>query len=106
LRTSVPEGKPISKPVEVGEYAFIGAGSIILKGVSIGKYSVIGAGSVVTKNVPDGEIWGGNPAKKIGSFDEYVTLRKEKNENLLYPGNEYAINFIWDKFYNEKNKKV
>ncbi|MBQ7290379.1 MAG: acyltransferase [Clostridia bacterium] len=66
LRTSVPEGKPVSKPVEIGEYAFIGAGSIILKGVSIGKYSVIGAGSVVTKNVPDGEIWGGNPAKRIG----------------------------------------
>ncbi len=45
--------------------AFIGARSIILKGVTIGEKSVIGAGSVVTKNVPDGEIWGGNPAKFI-----------------------------------------
>jgi len=48
------------------DYAFIGAGSYILKGVTVGKYSIIGAGSVVTKDVPQGEIWAGNPAKKIG----------------------------------------
>ena len=31
----------------------------------IGKGSIIGMGSVVTKNVPAGEIWIGNPAKKM-----------------------------------------
>ena len=45
--------------------ASIGAGAVILPGIIIGKDAVIGAGSVVTKNVPDGEIWVGNPAKRI-----------------------------------------
>lgn len=67
-RTAKPEIINVAtKPIVIEDYAFIGAGSYILKGVTIGKYSVIGAGSVVTKDVPQGEIWGGNPAKKIGT---------------------------------------
>lgn len=54
-----------AKPVEIGNGAFIGSGSIVLKGVHIGARSVIGAGSVVTKDVPAGEVWAGNPAKLI-----------------------------------------
>lgn len=42
----------------------IGANATILPGVVIGEYATIGAGSVVTKNVPEGEIWYGNPARK------------------------------------------
>lgn len=53
------------KPIRICEGAFIGAGCFILKGVTIGKHSIIGAGSVVTKDIPDGEVWAGNPAKKI-----------------------------------------
>ncbi|MEL6918955.1 MAG: acyltransferase [Bacteroidota bacterium] len=56
---------PVSKPVVIKDYAFIGAHSIILKGVTIGTKSIIGASSVVTKSVPDGEIWAGNPARFI-----------------------------------------
>ena len=51
-----------SRPVEICDNAFIGAGSIILKGVRIGYNSIVGAGAVVTKSIPDNEIWGGNPA--------------------------------------------
>ena len=73
-RTAKPEiANVATKPVVIDDYAFIGAGSYILKGVSVGKYSVVGAGSVVTKNIPKGEIWGGNPAKKIGT----VSLENE-----------------------------
>ena len=56
---------PINKEIYIGDYSFIGAHSIILKGVKIGERCIIGAGSVVTKSIPDGEIWGGNPAKFI-----------------------------------------
>ena len=51
--------------VIVGENAIVGANSTILPGISIGKGAIIGSGSVVTKNVPEGEVWVGNPAKKI-----------------------------------------
>ena len=61
---------PVSKPVAIGEDVFIGTGAIILKGVSVGDRAIIGAGSVVTKNVPAGEVWGGNPARKIGVAPE------------------------------------
>ena len=56
---------PMNKPIEIGDYCFIGAHSIILKGVTIGDKSIIGAGSIVTKSIPECEIWGGNPAKFI-----------------------------------------
>ena len=52
---------------------------MILKGVTIGARAVIGAGSVVTKDVPDGEIWAGNPAKRIHSehTENTAELREE-----------------------------
>jgi acetyltransferase-like isoleucine patch superfamily enzyme len=56
---------PINNRVIIKDYAFVGAHSIILKGAVIGEKSIVGAGSVVTKSIPDGEIWGGNPAKFI-----------------------------------------
>ena len=64
-RNSLNDDTVKTAPVLIKKGAFIGARSIILKGVTIGEYSVIGAGSVVTKSVPDGEMWGGNPARFI-----------------------------------------
>lgn len=58
-----------SYPVVIKKGAFVGTGSIILKGVTIGEKSVIAAGSVVTCNVPDGELWGGVPARYIKKVD-------------------------------------
>ena len=45
--------------------ASIGAGSTILPGLTIGENAIIGAGSVVTKSVAAGELWVGNPARKV-----------------------------------------
>lgn len=56
---------PCAKSIYIGDGAFIGGNSIILKGVKIGKNSVVGAGSVVTRDIPDGEIWAGNPVRRI-----------------------------------------
>lgn len=41
------------------------ANSCIIGGITLGEGCVIGAGSVVVKSVPRGEIWAGNPAKRI-----------------------------------------
>ena len=74
FRIGNKQGNPIIKPVIIEEGAFIGTMCIILKGVRIGKHSIVGAGSVVTNNVPDGEIWAGNPAKRIGYIRDKVRL--------------------------------
>jgi len=44
--------------------ASLGAGTIVIPGITIGEYARIGAGSVVTKDIPGGELWFGNPASK------------------------------------------
>jgi len=49
--------------------ATIGANSTIIAGNKIGEYSFIGAGSVVTKDIPNNTVWYGNPAKMKG----YIT---------------------------------
>ncbi len=51
--------------IVIKDHAFIGARTIITKGVTIGEKSIVAAGSVVVCNIPDGQIWGGNPAKFI-----------------------------------------
>jgi acetyltransferase-like isoleucine patch superfamily enzyme len=57
---------PISAPVEISDYCFIGPRAIILPGVKIGKGAVVAAGAVVTKEVDEFSIVGGVPAKVIG----------------------------------------
>lgn len=44
----------------------IGANATIVCGTTIGQYALIGAGSVVTKNVPDFALYVGVPAKLLG----------------------------------------
>jgi len=53
--------------------ASIGANCVILPGLTIGEYALVGAGSVVTKDVPDFAIVTGNP----GSVTGYRTLKTE-----------------------------
>ena len=54
--------------VIIGSDVWLGGGVIILKGVHIADHCVIAAGSVVTKSVqPPYSIWGGVPARFLGS---------------------------------------
>lgn len=43
--------------------ASIGSGATLLCGITIGEYAVVGAGSVVTKDVPPYAVVAGNPAR-------------------------------------------
>ena len=52
-------------PTRVETGATIGSGATLLCGVTIGAGAVVGAGSVVTKSVPPGEVWAGNPARRL-----------------------------------------
>jgi len=50
--------------------ASIGANATIVCGVTIGEYALVGAGSVVTKDVPPFALVVGNPGKIIGKVDK------------------------------------
>lgn len=67
----------VCKPVHIGKGAWIGAGSTILPGVTVGDYAIVGAGSIVTKDVPPYAVAVGSPAKVIKYLD------KEKFKELF-----------------------
>ncbi|MGB8466975.1 MAG: hypothetical protein WCE49_18665, partial [Terrimicrobiaceae bacterium] len=58
--------------IRLGNNVTIGAHSIVVArsntDLTIGDGSVLGAGSVLTKSIPAGEVWIGNPAKKLRSI--------------------------------------
>ena len=54
------------RPTVVKNGATLGANCTIVCGVNIGRYAFVGAGAVVNKNVPDHALVVGNPAKHIG----------------------------------------
>jgi len=53
-------------PTLVKYGASIGAGSVILCGVTIGDFALVGAGSMVTRDVPPHALVYGNPARQHG----------------------------------------
>lgn len=59
--------KCIYESITIEDNIWIGSSCTILKGVTIHEGAIIAAGAVVVKDVPKNEIWGGVPAKKIGS---------------------------------------
>ena len=54
----------------IHDFVSIGAASIILSGINIGEYAMIGAGSVVTKSIPPYALVMGNPARIRGKVDK------------------------------------
>ena len=66
--------------VNIGNNVFIGMNSTILKDVTIGDNVIIGAGSLVTKSLESNSVYGGVPARRIKSLDEYH--EKRRNEIL------------------------
>ena len=66
----IAPGSVLAGNVRVGSNVFVGANSTIKQGIHIGDNAIIGAGSVVIKDVPRGEIWVGNPAKKMKVNEE------------------------------------
>lgn len=54
-----------TKPVTIGNYAWICTGALILPGVTIGEGGVVAARAVVTRDVPAYHVVAGNPAKVV-----------------------------------------
>lgn len=70
--------------------ASIGANATILPGITIGEYAFIGAGSVVTKDVPPYALCYGNPARQKGYVTkEGILLDMDKKDRF---GNIHSLN--------------
>lgn len=74
------QDKPLGriKGVSIGDYSFIGTGTILMPGCKIGKGCIIAAGTVVRGTIPDFSIYAGSPGKVIGNSEDY--LNKKINE--------------------------
>lgn len=69
--------------------ASIGANSTLVAGHTVGEYAFVGAGSVVTKNIPANTVWYGNPIRQHGYItNEGVLLDMEKKDKN---GNRYEL---------------
>ena len=79
--------------------ASIGANATIVCGNNIGEFAFIGAGSVVTKEVPAYALVVGNPARQIGWMSE-------NGQRLIFDENGFAICSESNEKYQLKNKKV
>jgi len=53
------------EPPIIKKGAKIGGGAMIGPGVTVGENAIIGIGAVVIRDVPPGQVWAGNPAKRI-----------------------------------------
>lgn len=72
--------------VKIGNRVFIGAGAVILPGVEIGEGSIVGANAVVSRNVPAGSIVAGNPARVVGSVNEWLARKRGNGELVAWFG--------------------
>jgi len=57
-------------PTLVKQGASIGSSATLLCGITIGEFAVVGAGSVVTKDVPSYTVVAGNPARVLKRLPE------------------------------------
>jgi acetyltransferase-like isoleucine patch superfamily enzyme len=89
IRDSDYSWKGLDLSVIIEDDVWVGYGTIILSGVRLGKGSIIASGSVVTKDVEPYSIFGGVPAKKIGTRFEND---KDLNEHIRLYDETYSDN--------------
>lgn len=97
----IPNTTDIFGKIKIGDNNFLGQRSIIMYGVTLPNNTIVAAGSVVTKSfVEEGIIIGGNPARKIGTWDKYKEKNAEIAQNVSNLSHEEKVKKLKD------NKKV
>jgi len=60
-----PNFQLVTKPILIGNNAWVAAEAFVGPGVTIGNGAVLGARAVTFKNLDDGVIYVGNPARSV-----------------------------------------
>lgn len=69
--------------ITIGKNCFIGARSILLYGVTLADNTIVAAGSVVAKSfLESGTVIGGNPAKVLGTWENFAAKNKAYSLNV------------------------
>lgn len=84
-RSGVSRKEEYKKTI-VKKGASIGANATIVCGNTIGQYAFIGAGTVITRDVPNYALFVGNPGKQIGWMSEHGERLHFENGTALCPG--------------------
>lgn len=86
----------VIKKISIGNNVYLGKNVLILPGVNVFDNVIVGAGSVVTKDLPSGYVYGGIPAKRIKTIEEYydgIVLSHVKTKNFTAEEKEkYFLN--------------
>ncbi len=90
------------KKTIIGNNVFIGWGACILPGTVIGDNTIIGAHAVVSGELESNAVYGGNPAKKICSINEYYKKRKS---NQLIEAVQVYKNYV-EVFHKEPSEEI
>lgn len=79
----IPGTTDLMGEIIIGDNCFIGSGATIMYGVKLAEDIVVASGSVVTHSFDESRIIiGGNPARKIGTYDAFIKRHREKAFNL------------------------
>jgi sugar O-acyltransferase (sialic acid O-acetyltransferase NeuD family) len=66
---TIASGVRLGGGVRLEAGAYLGAGALIRETVRVGAGSLVGMGAVVLRDVPPGEVWVGNPARRLRGSD-------------------------------------
>jgi sugar O-acyltransferase (sialic acid O-acetyltransferase NeuD family) len=73
---TVASGVRVSGGVRVAPAAYLGTGALIREGRTVGAGSIVGMGAVLLHDVPAGEVWAGNPARRLRAADPSTVDRE------------------------------
>lgn len=86
--------------IEIMNNVFIGYDVTILPNVKIGCNCIIGACATVTRDLEPNGVYAGSPARRIGSFDDYVKKCAASSKGYGYPYVEHNQNISGDEILN------
>lgn len=88
--------------IDIKDNVFVGSNTTILSNVTIGPNTIIAAGSLVNKSLSGNGVYGGVPARYIGSLEDFIEKRREFPQITITRGkgglSEETVEACWKRF--------